>query len=275
MSNVSDRPLRAEDRTCGGCGWQLQATRARAWVLKGVVPLGSTAIYKCAICGNRFRVRTPWHLTVLAGVALFIARVLIDRPFSAQEALIMLPVGGHCLFAIVEDRRDRKKNPRWDGPDSVDRGYAVPVPARTGPAPAAQATPPQRKVTPLRARLNVVGLIAAGAAIAQVMVLVLPWVPYQGTIAALLRLPVLLASVLVVLGGFVVLCGKPLSSCAELWLTFPGWLNLVTVLLSTAAWLAMIIAIVAAERRIAGARHLDPRPESTAVAQTQGRGRLR
>ncbi|WP_144289931.1 hypothetical protein [Ideonella sp. A 288] len=247
MSNESNHGLRFNDRACNGCGWQLRATRAQTWKLNGVVPLGSTAVYECAICGNRFRLRTLWHLLVLACWGSAMAWYLIGWPVSALEALVLVSFCIYCLFAIVEDQWGRRRNPRWDGPDSIDHAYAVPLPAPAEPPPA-QPTPAPREVSPRQARVHAVGMIAVGVVVALIMVQVLPALPTDGRVAAMLRLPVLLAAALILFGVYELLFGLPPSKCVDLWLSFPGWVKVITGTVSTVAWVAMIIYVAAQGR---------------------------
>lgn len=103
-------------RKCNGCGWELSPTKARAWTLNTLLPLGSTATYECAICGNVFLLRSPWHLIVLAVACVLYGWIVAtgSNIGSITLALLVLLVL-YSAYAIAEHVWNSRQNPTWSG----------------------------------------------------------------------------------------------------------------------------------------------------------------
>jgi hypothetical protein len=79
-----------------------------------ILPLGSTATYECAVCGNTFLLRSVWHLTVLSAVCVLYSWIVIAKDsLGLLTLLILILLVCYSAFAIGEHLWNAKQNPPW------------------------------------------------------------------------------------------------------------------------------------------------------------------
>jgi hypothetical protein len=105
-------------RRCAGCERQVHPEEGHSWSVGGLVPVGTSLLYHCAVCGNKFRVRSTPLMVVLAGALCVLAWIaLTDWNFILQRGLgSWLALGafvGYTIYALIDSFVGRTRNQVW------------------------------------------------------------------------------------------------------------------------------------------------------------------
>lgn len=114
LIRTDSSPPTFSNRRCRDCGLEVEPVGTRRWVLNGLLPLGATARYECAVCANIFEVRSGWHVLVLVA-ALSLSLYSFERLWDESLPVLLfgLLVIGYLIYAIATDIWDRLRNPEW------------------------------------------------------------------------------------------------------------------------------------------------------------------